>query len=199
MGVSVTFHDRIGRDRIEAAVEPLSPDDALKLLEDAVAQAATRAIGRREAEMELTLCGDAEMERLNFDHMGERGPTDVLSFPLHEWQVDGDGTHTRLSDDEDGYGPPGGPFLLGDVVIDLDQALRQAADGDWGVVEELVLLAIHGTLHLVGHDHAEIDEEERMRGLERDVLAVLHRRHHEIAWQPGSLFDRSGHAVTTGS
>jgi probable rRNA maturation factor len=148
-----------------------------------------------ETEVELTLCGDAEMERLNFDHMGERGPTDVLSFPLHEWTVNG--RESRLSD-EDGVGPPG-PLLLGDVVIDLDQALRQAADGDWSVAEELVLLAIHGTLHLVGHDHAELDEEERMRACERQVLTVLHRRHREVAWKPGSLFDRAGHAVTTGS
>jgi ssRNA-specific RNase YbeY (16S rRNA maturation enzyme) len=67
------------------------------------------------------------------------------------------------------------------------------------VAEELTLLAIHGTLHLLGHDHAELDEEEAMRALERSVLHVLHRKHHEVSWQPGSLFDRAGHAVTTGS
>jgi probable rRNA maturation factor len=85
------------------------------------------------------------------------------------------------------------------VVIDVDQALRQAADGNWSIPEELVLLAIHGTLHLVGHDHAELDEEERMRAVEHEVLGVLHRRHRDIPWQPGSLFDRAGHAVTTSS
>lgn len=195
MGCSVIFHDRIGADRIATAVEPLDADAALALLDSAVCETVQRAIDRSDVEVELTLCGDLEMERLNFDHMGERGPTDVLSFPLHEWSVNG--TQSHLSDD-DGVAPPG-PFLLGDLVIDLDQALRQAADGDWGVVEELVLLAIHGTLHLVGHDHVEIDDEERMRRLEHDVLTTLHRRHHEVAWQPGSLFDRSGHAVTTGS
>jgi probable rRNA maturation factor len=145
--------------------------------------------------VELTLCSDAEMERLNFDHMGERSPTDVLAFPLHEWSLDG--SHSHLADD-DGISPPGAT-LLGDVVIDLDQAVRQASAGDWSVPEEIVLLAIHGSLHLVGHDHAEMDEEQRMRGLEHDVLAALHRRHHEVAWKPGSLFDRAGHAVTTGS
>jgi probable rRNA maturation factor len=195
MGCTVTFHDRIGHDRIATAVEPLGADVALGLLESAVCETARATLGPLETEVELTLCGDAEMERLNFDHMGERGPTDVLSFPLHEWSVNGRGS--RLSDD-DGIGPPG-PMLLGDVVIDLDQALRQAADGDWSVTEELVLLGIHGTLHLVGHDHAEMDEEERMRALEHQVLGILHRRHKEIDWQPGSLFDRAGHAVTTGS
>ena len=194
MVCSVIFHDRVGPDRVANAVEPLRPDAALALLESAVCETARLAFGA-DAEVELTLCGDPEMERLNFDHMGERGPTDVLSFPLHEWSLNG--RQSYLTDD-DGASPPG-PLLLGDVVIDLDQALRQAADGDWGVVEELVLLAIHGTLHLLGHDHAEIDEEERMRSLEHHVLGVLHRRHREIDWQPGSLFDRSGHAVMTGS
>jgi probable rRNA maturation factor len=196
MGCTVTFHDRIGQDRIEDAVEPLGSDAALALIESAVCETVLAAVGGLASEIELTLTGDAEMERLNFDHMGERGPTDVLSFPLHEWSLDGDQL-SHLSDD-DGVSPPG-PLLLGDVVIDLDQALRQAAEGDWGITEELVLLAIHGTLHLLGHDHAELDEEERMRGLEHQVLGILHRRHRDVAWQPGSLFDRAGHAVTTGS
>jgi probable rRNA maturation factor len=211
MACTVTIHDRIGHDRLAMTVEPLEVDDALAILESAVCETvhaafgrtateveltlAADALGRENVEVELTLAGDAEMERLNFDHMGERGPTDVLSFPLHEWAVDGRASH--LSDD-DGTSPPG-PLLLGDVVIDVDQALRQAAEGGWGVGEELVLLAIHGTLHLLGHDHAEMEEEERMRTLEHQVLGILHRRHHEIPWQPGSLFDRAGHAVTTGS
>jgi probable rRNA maturation factor len=194
MVCTVTFHDRIGQDRIAHAVEPLDADAALALLEDAVCETVRAAYGTDGSEVELTLCGDSEMERLNFDHMGERGPTDVLSFPLHEWSLDG--RHSHLTDD-DGVEP--GPLLLGDVVIDLDQALRQAAEGDWSVTEELVLLAIHGTLHLLGHDHAEMDEEQRMRDLEHRVLGTLHRRHPKIGWQPGSLFDRAGHAVTTGS
>ncbi len=195
MGCSVTIHDRIGPDRVANAVEPLSADIALALLESAACETVRLAFGADEAEVELTLSGDAEMERLNFDHMGDRGPTDVLSFPLHEWSLNGRESHLT---DDDGISPPG-PLLLGDVVVDVDQALRQAAEGDWGVVEELVLLVIHGTLHLLGHDHAEIEEEERMRRLERDVLSLLHRRHREIAWQPGSLFDRAGHAVSSSS
>jgi probable rRNA maturation factor len=198
MGCSITFHDKIGRDRIEAAVEPLSHAAAMDLIESAVDETARLTLGKRDVEVELTICGDPEMERLNFDHMGERGPTDVLSFPLHEWSIDGDGAHSHLTE-EDGLGPPGAPLLLGDVVIDLDQAVRQAADGGWSVAEEIVLLAIHGMLHVLGHDHAELDEEERMRAAEREVLHVLHRRHREVDWQPGSLFDRAGHAVTMGS
>lgn len=195
MTASVSIHDRIGHEGLEAAVEPLDTGQLRALLESAVRETARAAMGGGDVEVELTLCNDIEMTRLNFDHMRERGPTDVLAFPLHEWSVDSN--HSHLADD-DGFLPPGA-MLLGDVVIDVDQAVRQAAEGRWSVAEELTLLAIHGTLHLLGHDHAEIDEEEAMRALEREVLHVLHRRHHEVRWQPGSLFDRAGHAVTTGS
>lgn len=194
MGCTVTIHDRLGHERLEPALEPLAIEDAFALLESAVGETA-RVVGLTGCEVELTLCGDAEMERLNFDHMGERGPTDVLSFPLHEWAIDG--TLSHLSDD-DGVSPPG-PMMLGDLVIDVDQAVRQAAEGSWSVLEELVLLAIHGTLHLLGHDHAELDEEATMRQVEHSVLSTLHRKHHEVDWKPGSLFDRAGHAVMTGS
>jgi probable rRNA maturation factor len=195
MGCSVTFHDHVGREQLAAAIEPASIEQMRDLLESAVDETVSAALGPGECEVELTLCGDAEMERLNFDHMGERSPTDVLAFPLHEWSIDG--RHSHLADD-DGVSPPGAT-LLGDVVLDVDQAVRQASAGDWSVLEEMVLLTIHGTLHLVGHDHAEMDEEQAMRMLEHDVLATLHRRHHGVPWKPGSLFDRAGHAVTSGS
>ena len=195
MGASVTFHDRIGPERLTVVVSPLSLEQAHAVLERAIAEALRTTLGPRLVEVELTLCADPEMSRLNFDHMGERGPTDVLSFPLHDWELEG--PHAHLADD--GPMAASGGLLLGDVVIDVDQATRQAVDGGWSPMEELALLAIHGALHLVGHDHAELEEERVMRTAERAALAALHRHYPEIAWQPGSLFDRAGHAVTTGS
>jgi probable rRNA maturation factor len=195
MGCEVTFHDHVGRDQLASAIEPIAIEQLNELLESAVGETVSAALGHGACEVELTLCGDAEMERLNFDHMGERSPTDVLAFPLHEWMVDGRRSHLA---DDDGVSPPGAT-LLGDVVIDVDQAVRQASAGDWSVPEEIVLLAIHGTLHLLGHDHTDMDEEQQMRGVEHEVLATLHRRHRDVRWKPGSLFDRAGHAVTTGS
>jgi len=166
-----------------------------ELLDFAASETARSALGAREVEIELTLCGDAEMARLNFDHMGEREPTDVLAFPLHEWYVDG--RHSQLADD-DGFGPPGA-LLLGDIVLDVDQAVRQASEGRWSVPEEMAMLIIHGCLHLLGHDHAEMEEEQAMRTIERSVLTTLHRKYRGVDWKPGSLFDRAGHAVSTGA
>ena len=195
MDTAVTFHDRVGHERLAAAVAPVDSARLHRLLESAVTLTARAALGDLDVEVELTLAGDAEMTRLNFDHMGERGPTDVLAFPLHQWRIDAG--HSHLADD-DGISPPGA-MLLGDVVVDLDQAERQARQGGWGVAEEIILLAIHGTLHLLGHDHAEAEDELVMRRLESSVLTSLHRRHHDVPWQPGSLFDRAGHAVSAGS
>jgi probable rRNA maturation factor len=195
MEPGVILHDKVGRPRLTEAVEPLPVDTALELVTAAAAETVRGALGTRSAEVEITLCGDAEMTRLNFDHMSERGPTDVLSFPLHEWSVENG--HSHLAD-EDGREPESGPLVLGDVVIDLDQAVRQAAEGDWSVPEEMALLAIHGTLHLLGHDHDDVDGETAMREAEHQSLTVLHRRFHGVDWKPGSLFDRAGHAVVAG-
>lgn len=193
---TVTTHDRVGRDRLAAAAEPLTADEALKVVETAILETVRTCLGDTAVDIELTLCGDAEMERLHFDHMGERGPTDVLSFPLHDWTVDGGRSHL---DEDDTPTPPGHALVLGAVVIDLDQAVRQAVEGDWSVVEEVALLAVHGTLHLVGHDHTDLEEEQVMRAAERSVLATLRRRFRSVDWRPGSLFDSSSHAVMSGT
>jgi probable rRNA maturation factor len=195
MGCVVTFHHRISQDRLTAAMEPQSSQAFHALLESALRETVQASLGAQDVEIEVTLCGDEEMTHLNFDHMGERGPTDVLAFPLHEWSVDMG--HSHLADDDAGT-PPGG-LLLGDVVIDVDQAVRQAVDGGWSPAQEIALLAVHGALHLVGHDHVEAEDEAAMRAIERRVLAQLHRRHADVGWQPGSLFDQPANRVSAGA
>ena len=195
MGCEVTFHHRISQDRLAAATEPQTSEAFHKLLESALAETCEAALGAQGVEIELTLCGDEEMTHLNFDHMGERGPTDVLAFPLHEWSIDVG--HSHLADEDAGT-PPGG-LLLGDVVIDVDQAVRQAVDGGWRPAQEIALLAVHGALHLVGHDHVETEDEAAMRAIERKVLEKLHKRHADVGWRPGSLFDRPTSSVPAGA
>ncbi len=81
-----------------------------------------------EAEISLLLCDDARIQVLNREHRGLDKPTDVLSF---------------AQDD---------PVLLGDIVISLETAARQAKRADWPLESEIVLLAAHGLLHLLGYD-----------------------------------------------
>ena len=103
--------------------------------------------GRAEnAEVAVLLVDEGEMTRLNREHRGRDAVTDVLAFPI----------------DEDDDLPAGLPRLLGDVVICPAQAARQAAESGVEPGHELATLVVHGTLHLLGHDH-ETDDGAMLR------------------------------------
>ena len=109
-----------------------------------------------DAELSVLLCDDAFILPLNRDYRGKDRPTDVLSFSQREGE-DGD---------------PEDP-VLGDVVISVETAGRQAAERGHALEHELRVLLVHGVLHLLGYDH-EVDEEaEEMEALERDLLSRL--------------------------
>ena len=132
MGCTVTFHDRIGRERLADAVDPTPIDDALQLVESAVAETSRLALDARACEVELSFVADAEMTRLNFDHMRERGPTDVLSFPLHDWAVEGG---RSVLSDEDGMEVArllgGQTATLGMIRGEAKGVMRQAQAGNF--------------------------------------------------------------------
>ena len=97
----------------------------------------------RSPEVSLAFVGEQAIRTLNRKFMKKDKPTDVLSFPL-------------------GEKGPDGKFYLGDIVIAVPVAARQARAKGHGLDRELRLLAIHGFLHLLGYDHfAGIEEEER--------------------------------------
>ena len=98
---------------------------------------------REKAEVTLAFVGERAIRTLNRKWMKKDKPTDVLSFPL-------------------GEKGPDGTFYLGDIVIAVPVAARQARAKGHGLDRELRLLAVHGYLHLLGYDHfAGIEEEER--------------------------------------
>ena len=105
------------------------------------------------------LCVDVDyMASLHERWMGEKGPTDVLAFPMDELD-------TARPDD-----PDPGPALLGDVVLCPAVAVRQARAAGHSMADELLLLATHGVLHLLGYDHMEPEEEKEMFGLQSTLL-----------------------------
>lgn len=104
----------------------------------------------------LLLADDVRLQQLNQEFMDLDRPTDVLSFPAGEiW----DGT-------ED---------YLGDVAISVPMARRQAMEAGHDLEDELSLLAIHGTLHLLGYDHASKSDEEVMWAIQGDILGLLNQ------------------------
>ena len=115
--------------------------------------------GDRPAHVIVLLTGDARLKRLNRDFAGEDHVTDVLSF--------GDETPGDFPDHEGEEIPW---IRLGDIAISVPQANRQAVDKGVRFERELAMLAIHGTLHLLGYDHAEPEEERVMFGKTDDAL-----------------------------
>ncbi|MBT8226132.1 MAG: rRNA maturation RNase YbeY [Dactylosporangium sp.] len=112
------------------------------------------------AELSILLVDADYMAELNHRWMDGNGPTDVLSFPMDESSVD--------------HGPGesigGGPSLLGDIVLCPEIAVKQAVAAGHPESAELALLTVHGTLHLLGYDHAEPEEEREMFALQTRLL-----------------------------
>jgi len=167
---------RVDLDR-RPDVPRLVPDASLaRVVSAALAAAGAPA----PASVGVRLTDDRDLAALNAKHMGESGPTDVLSFPI--LQPEAFRPHPGR---EPAHGkpaafplPPGARQPLGDIVVSVERAIAQAAAGRggqtgdvWGsAADELRLLVTHGVLHLCGWDHASPAEESAMRALERRLL-----------------------------
>ena len=119
---------------------------------------ALRFLGLRKVEVSLLLTTDLEIARLNRGYRGMARPTDVLSFSQNEPAQRG----KRL--------------LLGDIAISVQTARRQALRAKHSLSDECTLLAIHGLLHLLGHDHEKRKEAEMMFFLQNRILERLLKR-----------------------
>lgn len=120
-----------------------------------IAEALLRAVNQGRAELSIALVGDREMEPLNRKYRHKRKTTDVLSFFVEEQ-------------------PLSGAKILGDVVISVEQARRQAKERGKTLKSEMVTLLIHGILHLLGYDHEKSARQAKiMFAYERKLLAHL--------------------------
>ena len=113
-----------------------------------------------QAELAITMVDEAAMETLHVQWMDLPGPTDVMSFPMDELRPGKPGAETD-------------PGMLGDVVLCPTVAARQAVEAGHAPIEELLLLTVHGILHLLGFDHAEEDEKVEMFELLRQLLLTF--------------------------
>ncbi len=113
-----------------------------------------------DAEVSLVLADDAYIQELNCQYRGKDMPTDVLSFALNE------GEEPEIID-----GPE--ENLLGDIIISLETAERQAVDYGHSIERELAFLTIHGLLHLLGYDHEQEEQRRVMRAEEERVLSII--------------------------
>ena len=137
------------------------PEKLEQLLSDGLnAVAKLHGLGEQE-EVDITIVTDDEIHALNRDYRNVDRATDVLSFAL----------------DEDGGEPElvGGPevHLLGDISISAETAARQAEEFGHGLEREIVYLAVHGLLHLLGYDHMQEEDKAIMRAKEEEALREI--------------------------
>jgi probable rRNA maturation factor len=131
------------RKKVLVSVEAPGGAYAARLVRQAAELQLVRAGAR--GELSVSLVDDARMRRLNRSFRGKDSATDVLSFPQ-------------------------GGEMVGDVVISLDTARRQAREGGWTLSRELRQLLAHGILHCLGHDHDDPRRARRMAAAERRLL-----------------------------
>lgn len=138
-------------------------DDALKSRLVAGLNAAARLHGLTEqTEVDITIVDDEEIHRLNREYRNVDRPTDVLSFALDEGGED----EPELLDAPEEY-------LLGDIIISAETAQRQGEEFGHGLTREVVYLAVHGLLHLLGYDHMTEEDKVIMRAKEEEALREI--------------------------
>ncbi|MCJ7434215.1 MAG: rRNA maturation RNase YbeY [Anaerolineales bacterium] len=142
-------------------IEPHPDFLDIELLESA-ARVTLEQQSAPDDDITIVLTDDNQLHELNLDYLGVDAPTDVLSFPASE------------SD------PETGARYLGDILISVHCATQQAQAAGHSLQAEAQLLVVHGTLHLLGHDHAEAQQKTRMWAAQTEVLKRLGLSHIKI-------------------
>ncbi len=126
-------------------------------IRDWVRRAIDEADPGRNVDVSVRIVDEKEMHALNRDYRDQDKPTNVLAFPAGD----------------DGFVPPGETPLLGDIVVCAGVVAREAGEQGKLLEHHWCHMLVHGTLHLLGHDHATDEEAETMEALERRILSDL--------------------------
>lgn len=118
-----------------------------------------------DAEVTLLFVDESEMASYNEKFLERQGPTDVLAFPVEELLP-------GVVPETDPQGPP---LMLGDVVVAPAYVRRQARQYEVSFEDEIALIVTHGILHLLGYDHVDDDDAEKMESRERELLGKVGR------------------------
>ncbi|WP_079708468.1 rRNA maturation RNase YbeY [Paraliobacillus ryukyuensis] len=131
----------------------------IDLIQNIISYAAEQEHVTQEAEISINFVDNNEIQIINRNYRQIDRPTDVISFALEE---SGEGEIKVIGEDI--------PLVLGDIVISIDKAREQAEDYDHSLERELGFLALHGFLHLLGYDHMNEADEEKMFNRQKELL-----------------------------
>ena len=124
-----------------------------------------------EAEVNLLLTMNNEIQEMNRNFRGIDRPTDVLSFPMVDYVSSGD--FAFLEEATEYFHPESGELMLGDIVISKEKVVSQAEEFGHSVEREYAFLITHSMLHLFGYDHMEEEERMQMEAMQNDIMNML--------------------------
>ena len=122
-----------------------------------------------EAEVNVILTDNQAIQEINREHRQIDAPTDVLSFPMVDYEATSDFDHVEDAV-EDYFNPETGELMLGDIVISVDKVEEQAEKYGHSQTRELAFLVAHSMLHLCGYDHMEEEERLLMEARQNEIL-----------------------------
>ena len=121
-----------------------------------------------EAEVNLLLTDDEAIHEMNREHRHIDRATDVLSFPMIEYEIPGD--LSGIEESADAFDPETGELMLVDIVISKDRVIAQAEEYGHSVRREYAFLIAHSMLHLLGYDHMDEEERKVMEDRQREIM-----------------------------
>ena len=125
-----------------------------------------------ETEINLIITDGDTIRKLNQENRSIDRVTDVLSFPLADYDTPGDFSVLELRE-EDYFNPESGELMLGDIVICAEKVLSQAKEYGHSIIREFSFLIAHSVLHLCGYDHISNDDAEVMEDKQKTIMSVL--------------------------
>lgn len=128
-----------------------------------------------EAEINVLLTDNDGIHEINKEYRQVDAPTDVLSFPMVEYEVPGEFDFLE-EQGEDCFNPETGELLLGDIILSVDKIKEQAYNYGHAEKRELAFLVAHSMLHLFGYDHMEPEEAKVMETKQEEILNQLNIR-----------------------
>ncbi len=153
---------------IEEETEVIFPFDYKKLAEEIVETVIEAENFPYEAEVSLLLVSIETIQEINREYRKIDSATDVLSFPMVNYEFPGD--FSKLEEQEDNFNPDTGEALLGDIVLCVDKVKEQATNFGHSEKREYAFLIMHSMLHLFGYDHMTKEEAVVMEEKQKKIL-----------------------------
>ena len=145
------------------------PKEYDKIIEDVIEASIDYLKCPYECEVSVTLTDNDMIHDINLSERGIDKPTDVLSFPMVDFDAPNDLSYAEKYP-QDYFNPETGELLLGDIVISLEKVASQAKEYGHSDKREIAFLVAHSCLHLFGYDHIDEADRVKMEGLQNESL-----------------------------